>query len=52
MKKNISYLVSVLRRDDVGVDGNIGFGEETAEGGEFGVGISGRVFTEIGRWFC
>lgn len=32
-------LMSVLRRDDVSVNGDIGFGEETAEGGEFGVGV-------------
>lgn len=46
-------LMSVLRRDDVSVNGDIGFGEETAEGGEFGVGVGiwGTIFTELGRWF-
>jgi len=46
--------MSVLRRDDVSVNGDIGFGEETTEGGEFGVGvgIGGVVFTELRRWFC
>lgn len=45
--------MSVLRRDDVSVDGDIGIGEEAAEGGEFGVGvgIGGTVFTEVGRRF-
>lgn len=47
-------LVSVLRRDNVSVNGDIGFGEETTEGGEFGVGVGicGTVFTELRRWFC
>ena len=38
------YLVSIVRRDDVSINGDSGFGEELAESGELGVrlGISSR----------
>lgn len=48
----INYLVSVLRRDDVSINGNIGFGEEASECGEFEVGFGiGAMFWELRRGF-
>lgn len=42
--------MSVLRRDDVSVDGNIGFREEVSEGGELGVGFGiGTGLSDFGR---
>lgn len=45
--------MSVLRRDDISVDGNSGFGEEATEGSELGVGVgigAGAGLFDFGRW--